>query len=228
MALPANVLFYNLAEGGMSASYLIVGDKAALLVDTGAGDIDEAVFTANLKKYAGDKPVTLVTTHLHQDHTAYHRLFPEYYMHPADHAILQGEIASVYKALTAGQIFDLGGVTLEIVELPGHTPGSIGVLDRANRYICTGDMVCTGTIFMVDGQCDFDDFAASMEKLLNLGVDNCLCCHADSVVPVAHCKRQLQNVADYKAGKLTEGPGMFGGGSVFTAEDGSGFFRPGA
>ncbi len=40
-----------------------------------------------------------------------------------------------------GQIFDLGGVTLEAIHIPGHTPGSMALLNREENYVLLGDAV---------------------------------------------------------------------------------------
>ena len=48
-----------------------------------------------------------------------------------------GELAP----LNEGDIFDLGGLTLEAVGLPGHTPGSIGMLWKEEKILFTGDAV---------------------------------------------------------------------------------------
>ena len=47
-----------------------------------------------------------------------------------------------------GFTFDLGGRTLEVIELPGHTPGGICLLDRANRLLFSGDGLHPGHIWM--------------------------------------------------------------------------------
>ena len=41
--------------------------------------------------------------------------------------------------LKDGQVFDLGGRKIEVIETPGHTPGEIVLLDAANRIVFTGD-----------------------------------------------------------------------------------------
>jgi len=41
--------------------------------------------------------------------------------------------------LKDGQVFDLGGRKIEVIETPGHTPGEIVLLDSANRIVFTGD-----------------------------------------------------------------------------------------
>ena len=38
-----------------------------------------------------------------------------------------------------GEVIDLGEMEMEVVSLRGHTPGSIGLLDRKHRFLYTGD-----------------------------------------------------------------------------------------
>lgn len=40
-----------------------------------------------------------------------------------------------------GAMFDLGGVTLEAVHVPGHTAGSMALLNRKENYVLLGDAV---------------------------------------------------------------------------------------
>ena len=47
-----------------------------------------------------------------------------------------------------GHIFELGNRMLEVVELPGHSPGSICLLDRTTRSIFVGDSILTGSIWL--------------------------------------------------------------------------------
>ena len=46
-----------------------------------------------------------------------------------------------------GQIFDLGSRTLEAFHTPGHSPGSISLLDRDARVLFPGDAVYAGPMF---------------------------------------------------------------------------------
>lgn len=126
--------------------YLIEGSEKALLIDAGTmlRHLDKAV--AQLT----DKPVTLVATHFHGDHTGMAiNLFPELYINPADVAQIGGSLeeSSNYagtlkckvKYLRDGQVFDLGGREIEVVYTPGHTPGSTTFIDKANHYGFSGD-----------------------------------------------------------------------------------------
>ncbi|MBQ8835356.1 MAG: MBL fold metallo-hydrolase [Oscillospiraceae bacterium] len=44
-----------------------------------------------------------------------------------------------YKPMKDGDVFDLGGKQLEVVAIPGHTPGSVAIMNRAENYALTSD-----------------------------------------------------------------------------------------
>ena len=47
-----------------------------------------------------------------------------------------------------GDVFDLGNRTLEIIETPGHSPGSVSILDREHRWLFTGDTCCQADVLL--------------------------------------------------------------------------------
>lgn len=49
------------------------------------------------------------------------------------------DAAFSYKPIRDGARIDLGGTVLEVISVPGHTPGSLCFLNRKEGYICTGD-----------------------------------------------------------------------------------------
>ena len=53
----------------------------------------------------------------------------------------RGLKACPFRDAAIGQVFDLGGVTLEVVSLRGHTAGSIGLIAREDRILFSGDGV---------------------------------------------------------------------------------------
>lgn len=53
-----------------------------------------------------------------------------------------------YLPLADGQVFDLGGLTLQIVHVPGHTPGSCCVLFCEERSILFGDACNANTLLL--------------------------------------------------------------------------------
>ncbi|MDR1765067.1 MAG: MBL fold metallo-hydrolase [Lachnospiraceae bacterium] len=85
---------------------------------------------------------------------------------PAGHAHDGGGRA--VEPLWEGQIIDLGGVKLETVLIPGHTPGSIALLDRGGRRLYVGDTISDTHVFMFGDGRDLRAFVASLKKLEGL------------------------------------------------------------
>jgi glyoxylase-like metal-dependent hydrolase (beta-lactamase superfamily II) len=52
------------------------------------------------------------------------------------------------QALQPGQIFDLGGRCFEVLTLPGHTPGSICLLNPDEKLLFTGDAIVATPVWM--------------------------------------------------------------------------------
>ena len=143
---------YLIDDAGESTCYLILGSERALLIDTVNGMEDLRAIVRSLT----DLPVTVVNTHGHCDHIYGNVYFDEAWLHPADRPIAREHFAMFreemdrrgltpcpFRALEIGQVFDLGGVRLEVVDLQGHTPGSVGLLDRDARLLYSGDGVNT-------------------------------------------------------------------------------------
>ena len=129
---------------------LIVGSHHALLFDTGYGFGDLKALVRSVT----DKPLYIVNSHGHVDHACGNAQFGGAYIHPLDMALarehngLQMRLAELETAqvpldfdleaylqlgtgvltpVGEGDRFDLGGLTLEVIHLPGHTAGSIGL-----------------------------------------------------------------------------------------------------
>jgi glyoxylase-like metal-dependent hydrolase (beta-lactamase superfamily II) len=67
-----------------------------------------------------------------------------------------------------GDVIDVGGRRLEVLETPGHAPDSICLIDRENRILFTGDTFYLAPLYThLDGS-DFDDYAKSAARLAGL------------------------------------------------------------
>ena len=66
-----------------------------------------------------------------------------------------------------GETVDLGDRTFSVVHLPGHTPGSIGLLEEASGFLFAGDAVYVDDALMAE---DEAAFCRSLERLLDLPV----------------------------------------------------------
>ena len=66
----------------------------------------------------------------------------------ADDWIKHGAYECRYRFMEDGERFDLGGRVLEVIAVPGHTAGSIALLDRTRQLLFTGDSVMKYNVFM--------------------------------------------------------------------------------
>lgn len=78
--IPIKENVYHIYEPGDVGSTLVIGEEQALLVDTGYGFADIRKVVENLT----DKPLLVVNTHGHTDHSGGNRYFEKVWMHPAD------------------------------------------------------------------------------------------------------------------------------------------------
>ena len=153
---------WRIEDGGVRF-FLLAGKEKALLVDSG-------MTVNNAKEIAQsltDLPLSLLNTHADRDHIACNEQFEEFYMHPDEEPVYRrsgkpGKILPVRQ----GDVIDLGERKLEIIELPGHTPGSIAVLDISSRVLISGDPIQrNGRIFMFGSHRNMKAYIQSLEKL---------------------------------------------------------------
>lgn len=151
-------------ENGFVRMFLLAGKERAALIDTGASCPEARQLAESLT----DRPVMLINTHGDGDHISGTGAFAEYYMHAADWENCRvGERFPESRLIPVsdGDIIDLGGRRLEIIAIPGHTAGSIAILDENTRALISGDSVQDGHIYMFGAHRRPGEFAAALEKL---------------------------------------------------------------
>lgn len=127
--------------------FLVTGSQRALLIDTGMGGGDLRGFVEGLAPHL---PLDVAITHAHPDHVACLGQFQEdlqVFMHPADEDLLRAFKESFHFDLDPrrtidlreGDTFHLGGRDLTVYETPGHTRGSVVLLDDASGILFAGD-----------------------------------------------------------------------------------------
>ena len=61
-----------------------------------------------------------------------------------------------------GDIFDLGGVKLEVIAVPGHTRGTVVFLDRDRRVVYSGDACNRNTLVYGEESTSIEEFKESL------------------------------------------------------------------
>lgn len=156
--------FWSIDQRGVRA-FLLVGSDKAVLVDTCfGGDIKAACETIT------GLPITLITTHSDPDHIGCDQQFPVHYLHSDEFARYENRAQAAVNALPMqeGDVFTVGEYNLEVILIPGHTPGSIALLDRKHRFLISGDTVQANCIFMHGDGRNLAAFRNSIEKLENM------------------------------------------------------------
>jgi len=70
-----------------------------------------------------------------------------------------------------GDEIDLGGRTLSVVDLPGHTRGSIGLVDHEENALLSGDAIYDGELIDTLPESDVKQYLVTMERLRTVDVD---------------------------------------------------------
>ncbi len=158
--------FWIIQEDGVR-SFLFEGTKSAMLIDTGFGSLPIHKMVEELT----DLPVFLVNTHTDKDHTGCNKDFKPVYMHPAEmehykDALPEGCRMEDVCPLWEGDIIDLGHWKFEVILTPGHTPGSIMLLERERRMLISGDSIQDGDIFMFGTGRNMQAFQSSLKKII--------------------------------------------------------------
>lgn len=231
--------FFRIGSAENTFCYLIIGDEKAMLIDTGYGYADLCAAVRSVT----DKPLVIVNTHGHCDHTGGNGWFREMcYLHPADWALCRDHTAmsmrrdnarraensmdfetkQTFNALPdgfdldaycamgtgslaevkEGDVFRLGGATLEVYEAPGHTRGCIALWYREKNIVFTGDAANSFPWLFAPETTDRATYIRSLEKLRSLAADAYWGGHDPLPVHLEDIERYIRiaREADYEKG----------------------------
>ncbi len=76
--------------------------------------------------------------------------------------------APLTRVLTEGDVIDLGSRQFRVLHLPGHSPGSIGLLDEAAGVLLAGDAIYDGGLVDDIPGASIPDYLATMDRLRRL------------------------------------------------------------
>lgn len=209
--------------------YLIIGDDNCLLIDTGCG-----IFPLRhiIEKFLNGKKLIVINTHSHFDHVGGNYEFDKVYIHKSEKGVIAAPINLKYLKdsssiilnqciklnwilppvkqvvpLEGGKVFDLGGIKVECIHSPGHSPGSISLFtDKSELF--TADVAHYGTMFLPPKD-NLTFFINSIKELIELsnekGVQEIYPSHEDfnvSVELLTDLAAHLENIDKYWEDKI--------------------------
>lgn len=170
--------------------YFLEGENKAVLLDTGMGIGDLRGHVESMTS----KPYTVILSHGHCDHAGGAYQFDEVYLNPTDwplektHATLSHRISDVfhgpfpvpqgisekdfvpqrtrpYLPVREGDVFDLGGIHLSFIAVPGHTRGCLVPLIEEERTAIIGDALGENTLLHFPESTGVATYLKSLEHL---------------------------------------------------------------
>lgn len=226
---------YEPHQSEETISYLVTGEKKAVLFDTGMGISDLRKVTTELTHL----PIVVLNSHTHDDHVGDNWQFQTILGMDTDFtrenargsrqdaqaevtpdqicgALPKGFDPKTYATrpwkITSythdGERIDLGGRSLEVMATPGHTPDAISLLDRANGLLFTGDTYYPATIWLYRPETDLDAYALSIRHLAALApqIKMVLGAHNIPVAPPSVLPRLVLAFTAVRAGKIAPTP----------------------
>jgi len=205
-----------LVQGDGSSSYLVVGEKRGLVIDTGFASENIKVYAQSLT----NKPVNrAANTHGHFDHAGGNGWFDKVYMsakaleiaktpYPSKESI-NYPLDYPVKVIGDGDVIDLGERTLEVIEIPAHAPSSVAYLDRKERLLFSGDEVAKGVmlVWMQDEpQPTIEQHFKNMQKLMQYRdvFDHICSGHGEELFDASLVEDLLEHDQQIMAGKEGE------------------------
>lgn len=173
-----------------TALYLVIGDERACLIDTGCGIQGLRSYVDSLTCLDYD----VILTHGHVDHAGGAEEFSDkkIYLHPADRDLMKAHVQDDIRIdylrfagkidIAADQLspsldpsltlplndedrFDLGGLHLKAIHVPGHTHGMCMILIEEERTILFGDGCGVSVMILDEYSTTVSEYLEALKKV---------------------------------------------------------------
>jgi glyoxylase-like metal-dependent hydrolase (beta-lactamase superfamily II) len=215
-------------------SYLIAGNKRAILFDAGPGlrDIKSAAESLT------ELPIIFLPSHFHYDHVGNRISFAETAV--VDLPYLRKRARGNRLTLTAmehlgraegfeipswrvdhwwapGTSIDLGGRAVQLFYTPGHTTDSISLFDAGGLLLFSGDYLYPGPLYGFLPNSSMADYLSAAERLLGALPEGVIFYGAHRLAPPGPPKLQLSDLRDLRTGLEGIKAGLIPGGGGYPA-----------
>lgn len=188
---------------------LIKGSNSAIVFDTGYGFINIRKTIEN----EIDTPYIVINSHGHMDHSCGNYLFDKVFISEEDYNLCLNHngverrklnILNAYKfgllndtfdklkyqnygpgnlQILTDNIFDLGNLHIEVIKMPGHTHGSIGLLIKEAKLLLTADAATPIIWLFLEESTSRKEYINMLNEVKKLAFDNFLPGHNNKIYP---------------------------------------------
>ena len=164
-------------------TYVVSSGQVCLIIDPGCSSKDEC---AEIEQYINEqnlKPVSLINTHCHIDHVLGNSWVKErfkipFYIHEKEIPVLHAvkvyapnygyptyQEATPDAFINEGETVSFGDTSFQILFLPGHAPGHVGLYFKEEKKLFAGDVLFRESIGRTDlPGGDFDTLIKSIHS----------------------------------------------------------------
>ena len=190
-------------DNGMVRQFFIAAPDKVLLLDTGfpGGGVLEAV------RQVSGAPIQVLLTHGDPDHAGGLEEFGEAWLHQKDWHLVDG--TTKLHPLQEGDTFACGDWKLQVIEIPGHTYGSVAFADFGKKVLFAGDSVQkAGPIYLFGSHRSLPLYIESQKKLEAMAdkFETIYPCHHACPVTPDFIAKNRQDAQALQAGTLPSEP----------------------
>ena len=160
-------------------SFLVCGSQSSVMNDSGWESENDHYARLQLIKSLNVPPVNhVILTHRHPDHAGGAlRLYEEFNANLACHHLERSSIESeryvsagvTFKTISEGDRFELGNLTIEIIDTPGHTIGCIApYIPELNALFASDSVMGISTTVVRSNEGDLGEYEKSLRKMQSI------------------------------------------------------------